>query len=629
MSADSVLVFNLRLTRHKTKDFTTVIFRGTIIPQDIYNNLFNYVDHITLKLIALGIKSPIINILDDDRIPMSDGNPINEDIIFPSSEEEVIRYLPILEKKYFIENEEYRLKLKYLKSSDIANKKLIDSYNLDSFFHKNGENQIFLAKGVTYDTIKNYFFLNKIALSGGNHSMRQWLSTQDYELSIFINCLQLSRLDKKEIYSQNQLLQATYLKDFTLPEIKDYFKTDLSVSEFFRSKLTINDQLNTFLQSKKNNTSKKEIEQKLKSAGLLHSMKDALILFKLCNRKESTVTSFEISEFYDFIEKFKEIEEIKQIINLEFLKNLTSTIEYKELNEFDNYVKILSEDEGTEIPRNPSMFMNNNILSKETVEVLRKEVTKHLLFFNVNQSLSSPRIDLKSFLRFYEDKNKILENKPVQLKGFVSLTEKLLDFKLSIFSNPIIEKNLIQIFEDILIQSGFKKDKRFDIYYRALSLIRKTPNVYKYISWYLRNNNLENEFALERVKESIMNNLPLKSSNLNKFEQDIVTKIITGDHIKNEGIKNLFISDVDYLFTNISKALREENLQIQDNYKTNTKKPEAPNTKNNNSPFSSGTQKREFSSKSLAVPQVLSYLVLLKHCLFTPQRKKEISYNYK
>ena len=365
-------------------------------------------------------------------------------------------------------------------------------------------------------------------------------------------------------------------------------------------------------------------------------MKDALILFKLCNRKESTVTSFEISEFYDFIEKFKENEEIKQIIDLEFWNNLTSIIEYKELNEFDNYVKILSEDEGTEIPRNPSMFMNNNILSKETVEVLRKEVTKHLLFFNVNQSLSSPRIDLKSFLRFYEDKNKILENKPVQLKGFVSLTEKLLDFKLSIFSNPIIEKNLIQIFEDILIQSGFKSDKRFDIYYRALSLIRKTPNVYKYISWYLRNNNLENEFALERVKESIMNNLPLKSSNLNKFEQDIVTKIITGDHIKNEGIKNLFISDVDYLFTNISKALREENLQnlqlqetSQTNTQTNSKKPEAPNTKNNNSPFSSGTQKREFSSKSLAVPQVLSYLELLKHCLFTPQRKKEIIYNYK
>ena len=112
MSADSVLVFNLKLTRHKTKDFTTVIFKGTIIPQDIYSNFFNYVDHRTLKLNALGINNPIINILDDDQIPMSYGDPINEDedIIFPSSEEEVIRYLPILEKKYFIENEEYRLK---------------------------------------------------------------------------------------------------------------------------------------------------------------------------------------------------------------------------------------------------------------------------------------------------------------------------------------------------------------------------------------------------------------------------------------------------------------------------------------------------------------------------------------
>ena len=307
MSADSVLVFNLRLTRHKTKDFTTVIFRGTIIPQDIYNNLFNYVDHITLKLIALGIKSPIINILDDDRIPMSDGNSINEDIIFPSSEEEVIRYLPILEKKYFIENEEYRLKLKYLKSSDIANKKLIDSYNLDSFFHKNGENQIFLAKGVTYDTLKNYFFLNKIALSGGNHSMRQWLSTQDYELSIFINCLQLSRLDKKEIYSQNQLLQATYLKDFTLPEIKDYFKTDLSVSEFFRSKLTINDQLNTFLQSKKNNTSKKEMEQKLKSAGLFHSMKDALIYLSYVIEKIAQLQALKLVSFMILLKNSKKM----------------------------------------------------------------------------------------------------------------------------------------------------------------------------------------------------------------------------------------------------------------------------------------------------------------------------------
>ena len=137
---------------------------------------------------------------------MSYGDPINEDIIFPSSEEEVIRYLPILEKKYFIENEEYRLKLKYLKSSDIANKKLIDSYNLDSFFHKNGENQIFLAKGVTYDTIKNYFFLNKIALSGGNHSMRQWLSTQDYELSICLQLIVYSYLDwirKKSILKIN------------------------------------------------------------------------------------------------------------------------------------------------------------------------------------------------------------------------------------------------------------------------------------------------------------------------------------------------------------------------------------------------------------------------------------------
>ena len=31
VSADSVLVFNLKLTRHKTKDFTTVIFKGTIL----------------------------------------------------------------------------------------------------------------------------------------------------------------------------------------------------------------------------------------------------------------------------------------------------------------------------------------------------------------------------------------------------------------------------------------------------------------------------------------------------------------------------------------------------------------------------------------------------------------------
>ena len=353
VSADSVLVFNLRLTRHKTKNFTTVIFRGTIIPQDIYSNFFNYVDHITLKLIALGLKSPIINILDDGRNPMSDGNSTHEvvEFIYPSSEEEIIRYLPILEKKYKLQNEEYRLKLKYLRSSDIANKQLIDSYNLDSFFHKNGENQIFLAKGITYDTLKNYFFLNKIALSGGNYSMRQWLSTQDYELSIFINCLQLSRLDRKEIYSQNKMLQAIYLKDFTLPEMADYFKTDLSASEFLRSKITIDDQLNTFLQSKNNNTAKKEMEQLLKSAGVFHSMKDALIFFKLCNIKDNTVTSFEISEFYDFIEKFKENEEIKQIVNQELLINLSTIIEYKELNEFDNYVKILSEDEGTEIPR--------------------------------------------------------------------------------------------------------------------------------------------------------------------------------------------------------------------------------------------------------------------------------------
>lgn len=218
---DSDLVFNLRLTNLKINDIPQVIcLTGTYVPKTTTSGLYNNLDHITLKLIAVWRvwQGPTINVLSDSVIPFFVWHPkvdvstgIETAKVIPPLDQETLRYFPILNKKVRLGDEEYSLRLRQFGLSDITSlTRYLDSEYVDSLLYNKGRNQFFIASDTDWDTLKHYFLVNKLLLSGGNSTMRQWLSDQDYELSIFVNCLQLSKLNAESLYSQSKLIQATY-----------------------------------------------------------------------------------------------------------------------------------------------------------------------------------------------------------------------------------------------------------------------------------------------------------------------------------------------------------------------------------------------------------------------------------
>ena len=234
---DSYLVFNLRQTNYITnKVIPSIIFRGVYMKKDIVDRSLDNMDYTIFRLISLGLTEVVINIFSQGFLRFTSESYVftnpdsnKEVLINPSSDKELIAYIPVYDR-LVSDNEgtKFKLRLRYFDTKDLTNKdalSIIDFKDLDS--------QFFIAKDTDWETLKHIFILQNYTLSGGNPSLRQWCSNQDYHLSLFINGLLSCSLDRNSFLNQNRLLQSSFYTQFKQHELGHIFKSNLSISDVF------------------------------------------------------------------------------------------------------------------------------------------------------------------------------------------------------------------------------------------------------------------------------------------------------------------------------------------------------------------------------------------------------------
>ena len=108
----------------------------------------------------------------------------------------------------------YYLKIRRLNIRDISNEYLFDKYSPYSLF--DGTPQFFIVKNCRWSNLRNLFFIKKKILSGGNPSYRQWLSNQDFELSLFLKCLEITYGDRDSIKNNMLSLHSKRLRNLPI-----------------------------------------------------------------------------------------------------------------------------------------------------------------------------------------------------------------------------------------------------------------------------------------------------------------------------------------------------------------------------------------------------------------------------
>ena len=590
---DSDLICSFVTTRHKTKDCYSVVFRGSYVPTNLVTKFLDHPDRSLLRLLLLGLRNLNINIFSDTHIEQFNEG-VNEyystTVELPDSVE-YLEYIPVLEKMIKSDDNFFKLRIKFFNISNILECRLfIDDQKSILFNNSNNTHQFFIFKGVSWDDLNKFFLKNKMILSGGNPSMRQWHSNQDYFLSLFLNSIISNNLDDfNSFLDQNKVLFATYLKDFSIPDLNLFFRSkkdsnDIEYPPFGAPKkedsikIDISDfkltkEKNIF-QTKEDSTkgSKKIVSLSntdefsnskiieashidLDNSRLLetyytyNNLRLTLLVFNELNNYQS----FNFAKYLKFLSMLvSKIEDFGFFISdKSLLNNLSQFTKYLngdvDINPFRKQIEdIMKKNEKImDQKSNFLYFMREKILGY----YLLKEFKEIVMYYrNIYLSSSRHQINIEEFKNFVRSEQFYVD----QVKDNMNAEKivKLLDndfISKSFFSDPYLIQNYNKILKILVDSINNSLVGRYSMRHMAFNLIRKT--VFSYLFYSLPDKPFTSIEDLDKFRYNF--NLSYwdefgEDSDKQKLQTEfsLIQRALTGNHIKDEHMRNIFISDV-------------------------------------------------------------------------------------
>lgn len=628
---DSDLIFNLRSTSHKTnKIIPSVIFRGVYINKKIVNSTLDSLDYLIYRLISLGLTEVVINIISNktnsfksNSFDFNNFDSTQEYIISPSADKELVNYIPIYDQLLSDDEDiSFKLRLRFFKTLDLTKKgtlSIMDFKDLDS--------QFFIARDTNWETLKHIFFLQNMSLSGGNPSLRQWCSNQDYNLSLFINGLLSNSLDRKSFLKQNRLLQSSFYKQFNRYELSNVFKSNLSFSDFFVKKEAINVKSDLLNQMSDILNFKQASDKFLVMNKSFFLLNELFILYKNLNEESIEENVFDIKKFYVFLNELIELKNIFSfnLLNDTFVSEIQKILDLKNDPEsFTSLNKLITSFNDEFCKKNsnnvlrdklvlvndisdPSNYIKNKILNENFINDIKDELFRHKCDRFISNHRDISYYDLDEFLNFaiYSGLRKrnymskfftfILLQKDFFSNNTINL--KFNSYLLKIINN--LNKNVIKRFSTILKAMDMLKDSSATLHYIFFNL--KNLTIYEdgstdiiFIIDQMVNTRLSNEFGFSFTDKEIL----------------ILNRFLLGDHIENRLEREIYKKEIEFLLLKLFEFIgdRKEGGVGFDEEERGFENYDILNIKRTN-PLPFFSQKRDYSTKAIMrKPKLISYL---------------------
>ena len=573
--SNSYLVFSLNPTRHTIKDHMTLIFRGTYVNTEIVDNLFTHREHVFLKLIALGFTDITINIFDTEYSGLSNDDEVKTEYINLSNYSEDSDHFLINEYSQitdgFLQNlNDCKIRIRYFNVNELSNEY---SFNPGSYDSLIDGTQFYIVKNINWDSVKKLFFLGKKDVSAGVPSNRQWITTQEFNLCLFINGLSLTTWEKSDIKRNMWILQGNRLKDLSVPDLFTYIKnTNIDVKKFTTSEKMYHNTFNNYIKNAKVNELKEKLNAIFESSDLYYDIEILMELYIYISNSNIENDQLNLQSFFELVETLTTNDIFIHIFNSKFMyhiKKIKNVIKRNHENENNIYYTSPSDDVFLEIysaiitkifqdnkdlliinfHRFSSRIFKHYILNEEILKNLKNEIISFMLYNSIFNPIKFNNYLIKKFSTSNEkmiaDKNKF----------FVKFIELINSDNL--FSEKIYNANFYKILTIIYNSISNNLDIGNKVRLKASHLMKKDEKVYNYIF------DLLNDIKIKDVNE-ISDKVNQTKRNLNRYNEywdDIFTesqkiifkKIISGYHIRNTGVRHMFNNFVSELWIELVK----------------------------------------------------------------------------
>ena len=634
---DSDLIFNIRSTLHKTnKNIPSIIFRGVYIKKDIVNSTLDTIDYFIFRLISLGLTEVIVNVfssedigfISDSHVFSASEDKTSEYIITPSGDKELVSYIPVYEQ-LLSDNEgtRFKLRLRFFNLSDLTKKDTLSILDL-----KNLENQFFIARDLNWETLRKIFLLQNLSLSGGNPSLRQWCSNQDYQLSMFLNGLLSSSLDRNSFLKQNRLLQSSFYRQFDRGELGHIFKSDLKLNEFFLKKNPI--ATKSDLLEKMSNI----LDYKQKSGDFLFMNKtffllnELLLLYMKLNEGSKEETLFNIEKFFLFLKELIQCNDKFSILNNIFLFDIKNFLDIKEeekdasssvleelllmindgINNKDKYLNnpILKRLVLVNDISDPSSYIKNIILNDIFINDIKDELFRHKCELLLSRKFDNSYFDLNDFVNF-------VISKGLKKRRYISKFFHAILSNESFFSNKTINSKFNSYLFNLIKKLNQNVIKRFSNVLNGMIILQDNFQIFHYIYKHLKELEVYEDGSTNISGIiSLMVNTRVKDDfgfSLTKEDKLILNRFLLGDHIENYLEREIYAKEIQFFLlklfelNEVNHKFFDEDEDEDSNY--NLGRLDIKNI--NNLPFFN--QKRGYSTKvSMRKPKIMSYLEKLE-----------------